>query len=175
MLFRSHPFLNPDRGTEGYLDGKNHERKPYHFTTGDLSHREYADLLKRDGLILGRTSITNSMAPGTKDCSPVPTDSVCIQHRRMLMQDLNPTDTLIYIDDPTYLNEIACWEGHCPELNMVKIGKELIHYMGVTDTKPYRLKRWSLKRQSSQRDSADFWSAPTRGAPRYIWRVPRVF
>lgn len=136
-----HPFLNPDRGTEGYLDGKNHERKPYHFTTGDLSHREYADLLKRDGLILGRTSITNSMAPGTKDCSPVPTDSVCIQHRRMLMQDLNPTDTLIYIDDPTYLNEIACWEGHCPELNMVKIGKELIHYMGVTDTKPYRPKK----------------------------------
>ena len=46
---------------------------------------------------------------------------------------------MIYIDDPTHLEEVACWEGHSPELNMVKIGKELIHYMGVTKEKPYRL------------------------------------
>ena len=37
------------------------------------------------------------------------------------------------------MNEIACWEGHYKELNMVKIGKELIHYLGVSDTAPYRL------------------------------------
>lgn len=134
-----HPFLNPDRGNGGYLDGPNHERKPFHFTTTDLSHREYADLLAEDGLILGRTSITNSMAPGTKDCSPVPSDSACIQHRRFLTENISETDTLICIDDPTHLEEIACWEGHCKELNMVKIGKELIHYLGVSTTKPYRL------------------------------------
>ncbi|WP_434803441.1 hypothetical protein [Parabacteroides goldsteinii] len=52
---------------------------------------------------------------------------------------MNETDTMIYIDDPTHLEEVACWEGHSPELNMVKIGKELIHYMGVTKEKPYRL------------------------------------
>ena len=134
------PFLHPDRGTGGFLDGPNHERKPYHFTTGNLSHREYADLLARDGIILGRTGITTSLAPGTADCSPVPSDSLCILHRRYLTQNLSAQDTLIYIDDPTHLEEIACWEGHCPELNMVKIGKELIHYLGVTTTKPYRLK-----------------------------------
>lgn len=132
-------FLNPDRGNGGYIDGPGHERKTYSFTTGNLSHREYADLLAKDGLILGRTSITNSMAPGTKDCSPIPSDSACIQHRRFLTVDLSATDTLIYIDDPTHLEEIACWEGHCKELNMVKIGKELIHYLGVSTTKPYRL------------------------------------
>ena len=132
-------FVNPDRANEGYLDGKDEKRKPFHFTSGDLSHREFADLLAKDGLIFGRTTITNSMAPGTKDCSPIPSDSACIQHRRILAADLSEKDTLIYIDDPTYLNEIACWEGHCKELNMVKIGKELIHYLGVSDTKPYRL------------------------------------
>ena len=133
------PFLQADRGNGGFIDGPNHEKKRYHFTDKDLSTREYADLLAKDGLILGRTSISNSMAPGTKDCSPVPSDSICILHRRFLTADLNETDTMIYIDDPTYLEEIACWEGHTKELNMVKIGKELIHYLGVTKEKPYRL------------------------------------
>lgn len=139
ILAYDHPFLNPDRGNGGYIDGRDDERKPFHFTSGDLSHREFADLLAKDGLILGRTSITNSMAPGTMDCSPVPSDSACIQHRRFLTEDMTATDTLIYIDDPTHLEEIACWEGHCKELNMVKIGKELIHYLGVSTTKPHRL------------------------------------
>lgn len=133
------PFLQADRGNGGFIDGPNHEKKRYHFTDKDLSTREYADLLAKDGLILGRTSISNSMAPGTKDCSPVPSDSICILHRRFLTADLNETDTMIYIDDPTHLEEIACWEGHTKELNMVKIGKELIHYLGVTKEKPYRL------------------------------------
>ncbi len=134
------PFLHLDRSNGGFIDGKGeHVRRPFHMTGGDLSHREFADYLAKEGLIFGRTTITNSMAPGTLDCSPVPSDSVCIQHRRHLAADLSATDTLIYIDDPTYLNEIACWEGHCPELNMVKIGKELIHYLGVSDTAPYHL------------------------------------
>lgn len=133
------PFLQPDRNNGGFIDGRNEERKPFHFTSGDLSHREYAELLKKDGLILGRTCISNSMAPGTKDCSPVPSDSICILHRRFLTQDLSETDTLIYIDNPAHLEEVACWEGHSPELNMVKIGKELIHYMGVSREEPYRL------------------------------------
>lgn len=133
-------FLNPDRRNGGFVDGVGENiRKPFHLTSGNLSHREFADMLAKDGLIFGRTTITNSLAPGTLDCSPIPSDSACVQHRRHLAEDLSESDTLIYIDDPTYLNEIACWEGHCKELNMVKIGKELIHYLGVSDTKPYRL------------------------------------
>lgn len=133
------PFLHANRGNGGFIDGLNEERKPFHFSNGNLSHRAYAELLAKDGLILGRTCISNSLAPGTKDCSPIPSDSICILHRRYLTEDLSESDTLIYIDDPTYLNEVACWEGHSRELNMVKIGKELIHYMGVSAEKPYRL------------------------------------
>ena len=132
-------FLKPNRGNEGYLDGKNYERKPFRFTSGNKSHKEFADLAAEKGLLLGRVNITNSLAPGTKDASPVPSDSLCYQQKRILMQDLAPNDTIIIIDDPTYLDEIASWEGHCQELNMVKIGKELIHYLGVTTEKPYRL------------------------------------
>lgn len=41
-------------------------------------------------------------------------------HRYFLTKDLNETDALIYIDDPTHMEEIAYWEGHTKELNMVK-------------------------------------------------------
>lgn len=139
LLAYDQGFLKPNRGNNGYIDGPQNERKTFALSTGNLSHREYADLLAKDGITLGRTSITNSMAPNTKDCSPIPSDSACIQHRRFLTNNLSETDTLICIDDPKHLEEIACWEGHCKELNMVKIGKELIHYLGVSDTKPYRL------------------------------------
>lgn len=132
-------FLVPDRANEGYLDGKDQPRKTYRFSDGtSLSHREYADLLAKDGLILGRTNITTSLAPGTKDCSPFPSDSVCILNRHYLSEDISESDTLIYVDAPDYLNELIASDQFCP-LNFVKIGKELIHFTGVSAEKPYRL------------------------------------
>ncbi|WP_289161438.1 hypothetical protein [uncultured Parabacteroides sp.] len=133
-------FLRPDRANEGYLDGRNQEKKPFRFHSGNKSHREFADMAAAKGIMLGRVNITNSLAPGTKDASPVPSDSLCYQQKRILMKDLSPEDTVIIVDDPTYLEEIASWEGHCENLNMVKIGSELIHYLGVSETAPYTLK-----------------------------------
>lgn len=146
-------FLRPDRANEGYLDGKDGRKKPFRFASGNKSHREYADLLEAEGLMLGRVCITNSLAPGTKDVYPLPSDSLCYQQKRLLTSDVSAEDTLIFVDDPTYLEEIASWEGHCENLNMVKIGKELIHYLGVTDTPPYRLKNvkrgyWGTKKEA---------------------------
>ena len=132
-------FLRPNRSNCGYLDGRDHSGKPFRMASGNLSHREYADMAAKEGLLLGRVCITNALAPGTSDVSPVPSDSLCSQQRRVLAADLSATDTTVVVDDVTYLEEIASWEGHCPSLNMVKIGKELIHYLGVTDTPPYRL------------------------------------
>lgn len=132
-------FLRPDRGNEGYLDGKDFSKKPFKFTAGNKSHKEFADLAKEKNLLLGRVNITNSLAPGTKDASPVPSDSLCYQQKRVLVNDISAADTIIIVDDPTYMEEIASWEGHCKSLNMVKIGKELIHYLGVSETAPYRL------------------------------------
>lgn len=149
-------FLRPDRGNEGYLDGKNFEKKPFKFTNGgDKSHKEFADMAAKEGLILGRVNVTNSMAQGTLDVSPMPSDSMCYQQKRILRRALSPTDTLIVIDDPTYMEEIASWEGHCEELNMIKIGDELIHYLGVSDTEPYTLKNvtrgyWGTKAASHE-------------------------
>lgn len=148
-------FLRPDRANGGYLDGKDLAKKPFRFSSGNKSHREFADMAKAEGIMLGRVCITNSLAPGTKDASPVPSDSLCYQQRRILAESISPEDTVLMVDDPTYLDEIASWEGHCKSLNMVKIGKELIHYSGVSDMPPYRLlnvKRgyWGTKAEAHQ-------------------------
>ncbi|MBX2944179.1 MAG: hypothetical protein KF860_17760, partial [Cyclobacteriaceae bacterium] len=132
-------FLRANRGNEGYLDGKNFEKKPIRLSSGNLSHKEFAQLAAQRGILVGRTPITTSLAPGTKDASPVPSDSLCYQQRRVLQKELTPLDTLIFIDDTTYMNEIASWEGHCENLNIIKIGKELIHFLGVSEQAPYRL------------------------------------
>ena len=132
-------FLRPDRGNEGFIDGKNFEKKPFRFTAGNKSHKEFADMANEKGVLLGRVNITNSLAPGTKDVCPVPSDSLCYQQKRLLVEAVSATDTLIVVNDPTHLEEIASWEGHCENLNMVKIGNELIHYLGISETKPYTL------------------------------------
>ncbi|MGL4852841.1 MAG: hypothetical protein ACRC3Z_09410 [Phocaeicola sp.] len=135
-----HGFLRPDRANGGYLDGPNHENKPFRFTSGNKSHREFANMAKEQGLMLGRVNVTTSLAPGTMDASPFPSDSLCYQQKRKLIKNLSPQDTVIVVDDATYLEEIASWEGHCENLNIIKIGNELIHYLGVTEAPPYTLK-----------------------------------
>lgn len=132
-------FIRPDRGNEGYIDGKNFEKKPIKLTDGNKSHKEFSEMAAKFGIMIGRTPITSALAPGTKDASPVPSDSLCYQQKRLLAKSINPTDTIIIVDDPKHLEEIASWEGHAKNLNMIKIGKELIHYLGVSNTEPYRL------------------------------------
>lgn len=132
-------FLRPDRGNGGYIDGRKFEKKPIKMTAGNQSQKAFAELAAREGIIIGRTTITNSLAPGTQDASPVPSDSLCYQQKRLLVKAISPADTVIIVNDPKHLEEIASWEGHCENLNMIRIGKELIHYLGVSAEAPYRL------------------------------------
>ena len=132
-------FIKPDRSNEGFIDGKNFEKKPIKLTSGNKSHKEFAEMAAEYGIIIGRTPITTALAPGTKDASPIPSDSLCYQQKRLLVKNISPTDTIIVVDDPKHLDEIASWEGHAKNLNMIKIGKELIYYLGVSDNEPHRL------------------------------------
>ncbi|AOW11410.1 hypothetical protein [Flavobacterium gilvum] len=133
------PYYKVNRGYKGFIDGKNFETKPFKFTSGNKSHKEFTDISNAQGVFMGRHTIATALAQGTKDASPIPSDSLCYQQKRILMNNLSATDTIIQVNDPKYLEEIASWEGHCKNLNMIKIGKELIHYLGVSKTAPYRL------------------------------------
>ncbi len=132
-------FIRPDRGNEGYIDGKDFEKRPIKLTTGNKSHKEFSEMAAKYGITIGRTPITTALAPGTKDASPVPNDSLCYQQKRVLLNNITVSDTILLIDDPKYMDEIASWEGHAKNLNMLKIGKELIHYLGISTEEPYRL------------------------------------
>jgi len=134
-----YPFLKVDRANKGYIDGKNFETKPFHFTSGDKSHKEFSDSSNPLGILIGRHNITTALAPGTKDAGPIPSDSVCCQQKQLLAKTISVNDTLIPADNPGYLDEISGWEGHAKSLNMVKIGNELIHYTGISKTAPYNL------------------------------------
>ena len=134
-----YPFFKVDRANQGYIDGKNFETKPFHFTSGDKSHREFSDYANSHGILIGRHNITTALAPGTKDVAPIPSDSVCCQQKQILANQISTTDTLIAAENPGNLDEISGWEGHAKSLNMIKIGKELIHYTGISKTAPYNL------------------------------------
>jgi hypothetical protein len=134
-----YPFLKVDRANEGYIDGKNFETKPFPFTSGNKSHKEFSDISNPLGVLIGRHNITTALAPGTKDASPFPNDSICCQLTRLLANQISAVDTLLIADNPTYLDEISGWEGHAKSLNILKIGKELIHYSGVSKIAPYNL------------------------------------
>ncbi|WP_423126980.1 hypothetical protein [Gaoshiqia sp. Z1-71] len=131
-------FFSVDRGNNGYIDGVSFERKPLKFTSGNKSHKEFTDLTNQYGIFVGRHTITTALPKGTKDASPVPSDSLCYQVCRILSKGISADDTIIEVVDPLYLDEIGSWEGHGPGLNIIKIGKELIHYKGISSSFPYR-------------------------------------
>ena len=97
-------FYRADRGNNGYIDGKNFERKRIKMTSGNVSHKEFSDMAARYGVTIGRTPITNSLAPGTMDASPVPSDSLCYQQKRLLVKSMSATDTMIYVNDPKLMH-----------------------------------------------------------------------
>lgn len=131
--------MRVDRANGGYIDGKHFEKKSIKLSSGNLSHKAFAEMAAQQGIIIGRSNYTTSLPPGTKDASPVPSDSLCYQQKRILMGSIGATDTIIIVDNPEHLEEIGSWEDHAVSLNMIKIGKELIHYLGVSEKKPYRL------------------------------------
>lgn len=133
------PMFGIDRNNKGYIDGFSFEKKPLKFTSGNKSHKEFTDLSNPLGIWAGRHTICNSLRQGTKDVSPIPSNNLCYQVKRVLANNITDTTKAIEVTNPLYLEEIGSWEGHEESLNIIKIGNELIHYKGVSKTAPYIL------------------------------------
>lgn len=124
----------PDRGDNGNIP----IRIP--FASGKKSISEFTDLSNSKSIVFGLHTLQNFLQHGSSsDVSPVPSDSLCYLLKRILMNHITATDTNIVVDNPAYLDEVAGWEAHPVDANIVKIGKELIYYMGVTGAPPYSL------------------------------------
>lgn len=133
------PMYGVDRADKGFIDGSSFQKKPIKFSAGNKSHREFTALSNAMGVWAGRHTITNALRNGTKDVSPIPSQDLAYQVKRVLANQISATSTNIEVTDPRYLDEIGSWEAHTESLNMVKIGNELIHYKGVSPNPPYVL------------------------------------
>lgn len=108
------------------------------FKEGKKDIKTFTDEAHKYGILFGLHTLNNFLQPGiSSDVSPVPNDSLCVVFERKLARPVTATDTLLYVDDPLYMNEYGGWEGHTE--NVIKIGKELIHYDGVSNTAPFYL------------------------------------
>lgn len=108
-----------------------------------MSIPEYGALMQKDGIRYGLHTLCEFLQPNNNsDVSPVPSDSLAIMQRTVITKDITPEDTIITVADSAYFNEFGGWEGN--HTNVLKIGKELIEYDGITHTPPYtflKLKR----------------------------------
>lgn len=98
---------------------------------------EYTKQTNASGIAYGLHTLCEFIQPHSSDVTPVPSDSLCLVLRTTIDNDLTPTDTTIQVADTSYLNERGTW--HDNNTNVLKIGKELLTYKGVTTTKPYTL------------------------------------
>jgi len=97
---------------------------------------EYGALMKANGIRWGLHTLCEFLQPdNNSDVAPVPNDSLAIMQRTVITKQLSPQDTVITVADRAYFNEFGGWEGN--HTNVLKIGKELIEYNGITETKPY--------------------------------------
>lgn len=97
---------------------------------------EYGALMKKNGIRYGLHTLCEFLQPdNNSDVAPVPSDSLAIMQRTSITKDLTDQDTVITVADRAYFNEFGGWEGN--HTNVLKIGKELIEYNGITESKPY--------------------------------------
>ncbi len=102
----------------------------------DIPVPVFGKMMQQQGIRYGLHTLCEFLQPGrNKDVAPVPSDSLAIMQRTIITKDIGPEDTIITVADTAYFNEFGGWEGN--HTNVLKIGKELIKYDGITRTAPY--------------------------------------
>jgi len=101
-----------------------------------MSVPAFGALAQQHGIRYGLHTLCEFLQPdGNSDVSPVPSDSLAIMQRTFITKDIDPDDTVIMVADTAHFSEFGGWEGN--HTNVLKIGKELIEYNGITTTPPY--------------------------------------
>ncbi|NLR78002.1 hypothetical protein [Chitinophaga eiseniae] len=112
--------------------------KKVDFKHSNMSIADYTKQTNKHDIAYGLHTLCEFLQPHNSDVSPVPSDSLVVLYATFISKNISATDTIIYVSDTTFLNEYGGWEGN--HTNVLKVGKELIEYNGVTDVSPYTLK-----------------------------------
>lgn len=113
-------------------------------------------LTNKEGIAYGLHTLTEFVQPFSSDVHPVPNEGLCTVLKTRITKAIGSNDTLIQVADTSYLNEFGGWDDN--KLNVLRIGKELIRYKGVTTTKPYTLtgvERGALKTNAAAHSAGE--------------------
>lgn len=122
-------YVNPADRWAGKMVTLNGERKPI---------KELTEQTNKYGIAYGLHTLTEFVQPHSSDVQPVPNDGLCTVLKTTITKNITLQDTIICVSDTSYLNERGGWDHN--NTNVLKLGKELITYDGVSTTKPYMLK-----------------------------------
>jgi hypothetical protein len=101
-----------------------------------MSIPDYGALMQKNRIRYGLHTLCEFLQPdNNSDVAPVPSDSLAIMQRTSITKDISDQDTIITVADKAHFNEYGGWEGN--HTNVLKIGKELIEYNGITENAPF--------------------------------------
>lgn len=104
------------------------------FPSGKNDLKKCVDKAHAAGLFLGVHTLTNFINTNDPYITPVPDDRLSITGSSTLIMPVDAQQIEIEVASPEYFSE-----QKNNNLHTVKIGKELIRYKSVTDTRPFKL------------------------------------
>jgi hypothetical protein len=143
---------------EFYIDPSNHWDGPLvRFADGRrMTIREFTDQTRQHGILYGLHTLCMFVQTKSSDVHPVPNEHFQTVLRTKLAGALSPTDTAITVTDASFLAEKGTW--HDNNMNVLRIGTELLTYDGITSAPPWTLqnvKRGQFGTQASAHAAGD--------------------
>jgi hypothetical protein len=124
---------------EYYLDPSDHwGGKRVNFADGRrMTIREYTDETRKHGIRYGLHTLCMFIQTDSSDVQPVPNEHLQTVLRTRLAVDLASTDTTVTVANPSFFAEKGTW--HDNDMNVCRIGTELLTYDGMTTNAPWTL------------------------------------
>lgn len=124
---------------EFYIDPANHwDGKLVWFADGrQMTIREFTDETRQHGIRYGLHTLCMFIQTRSSDVHPVPNEHLQTVLRTKLAGRVSATETAITVTDPSFLAEKGTW--HDNNMNVLRIGTELLTYDGITTSAPWRL------------------------------------
>ena len=121
-----------------------------------LTIREFTDQTRKHGIKFGLHTLCMFVQTGSGDVHPIPNEHFQTVLRTHLASDLSADGTQITVTDPSFLAEKGTW--HDNDMNVLRIGTELLSYDGISQTGPWTLtgvKRAQYGTQASTHSAGD--------------------
>ena len=104
-----------------------------------MSYRQFTDETNAHGIKYGLHTLCLFLQAGRcTDVTPKATEHLQTVLRTKLAKDISAGDTAITLTDPSFLAEDGTWPMRDGS-NTLRIGSELLHYDGISETAPYTL------------------------------------